>query len=245
MRSSSRRFARFRLLSVAAGVMAWAVSTAHGQPSPYPPQTPPGNPPSAAKNDVVPAAYTAPLGAAPSPLDPPPRAAPVPLSPPAPLGQPDGRNAVKLPLPGADKSPAGGSRGGWATVLGSLGLVLGLFLVCARLLRKGMPQTARLLPKEAVETLGRMPLPGRRQGQLLRVGNKVVLVSFSTGGADVLVEIDDPAEVDRLAGLCASTDPHGATQSFRGIVEHFFGEKPARASGNARGALAAREVDDA
>jgi flagellar biogenesis protein FliO len=246
MRSSSTRFARISRLVVAAAAIACAVSTARGQATPYPPQHPPGTPPAAAKSEVVPAAYTAPLGAAPSPLDPAPQAAPVPLSPPAQLGQPDGRNTVKLPLPGSDKSPAGGSRGGgWVTVLGSLGLVLGLFLVCARLLRKGIPQTARLLPKEAVETLGRMPLPGRRQGQLLRVGNKVVLVSFSAGGADVLVEIDDPTEVDRLAGLCASTDPHGATQSFRGIVEHFFREKPPRESGAVRGATAAREVDDA
>ena len=245
MRSSSRRFARFSRLIVAVPLIAGTVSTAPGQAPSYPPQLPPGNPPAAAKNDVVPAAYTAPIGAAPSPLDPAPQAAPVPLSPPTPLGQPDGRNAVKLPLPGADKSPPGGSRGGgWATVLGSLGLVLGLFLVCARLLRKGMPQTARLLPKEAVETLGRMPLPGRRQGQLLRVGNKVGLVSFSAGGADVLVEIDDPTEVDRIAGLCAATDPQGATQSFRGIVEHFFREKPARQSG-APAASAIREVDDA
>jgi hypothetical protein len=101
-----------------------------------------------------------------------------------------------------------------------------------------MPQTARLLPKEAVETLGRMPLPGRRQGQLLRVGNKVILVSFSAGGADVLVEIDDPAEIDRLAGLCAATDPNGATQSFLGIVENFFREKPRGPSSARRPAMA-------
>jgi len=240
MRLSSIRSARFLRCAVVVSAIASTASSACGQTPQYPPQQPPQIP-AAAENDVVPAAYNAPLRAAPSPLDPVPPVAPAPLAPAAPLGKPAGSSAAKLPLPGADKSPAGASRGGgWLSVLASLGFVLGLFLVCVRLLRRGMPQTTRPLPKEAVETLGRMPLPGRRQGQLLRVGNKVILVSFSTGGADVLVEIDDPAEVDRLAGLCAATDPHGATQSFRGIVENFFREKPGVPSPNKR-SVAARE----
>jgi flagellar biogenesis protein FliO len=248
MRFLSRRLAGFRSLSVAATAIACLAPVALGQTVPYPTQLPPGSPaPATAKDDVVPAGYVTSPGAAPAPLEPLPQATPVPLSPPVPLGRPDDRYGAKLPLPGADKAPSGGARGGggWPAVLASLGFVLGLFLVCVRLLRKGLPQTARLLPKEAVETLGRFPLPGRRQGQLLRVGNKVVLVSFSSGGADVLVEIDDPREVDRLAGLCAATDPQGATQSFRGIVEHFFREKPARDGAAGRDGVGARRATSA
>jgi len=245
---SMRRAGICSIVAAVGGLsIAELASTLLAQTPPFQ-QHPPGvSPPAAAADDVVPATFVAPAGVAPAPLPPAPQAQPVPLSPSAPLTQVEGRNGTKLPLPGADKSPGGGSRGGgWPTVLASLGFVLGLFLVCARLLRRGMPQTARPLPKEAVETLGRMSLPGRRQGQLLRVGNKVVLVSFSAAGADVLVEIDDPAEIDRLAGLCAAADPQGATQSFRGIVEHFFREKPPDEKTNRakRGAAALGREDE-
>jgi flagellar biogenesis protein FliO len=253
-----RRAGSYAIVAAVGGLLnGGSAATASAQTSPYgerrPPEVgtsgslPPGvatpgvSPPTPATNEIVPATFVAPAGAAPVPLAPAPQAQPVPLT------QAEGRNGTKLPLPGADKSPTGGSRGGgWPTVLAGLGFVLGLFLVCARLLRRGMPQTARPLPKEAVETLGRMALPGRRQGQLLRVGNKVVLVSFSAAGADVLVEIDDPVEIDRLAGLCAATDPQGATQSFRGIVENFFREKPTgeKTTRAKRGAAASGREED-
>ena len=147
--------------------------------------------------------------------------APLPPAPATALPRPGSRPPAKLPPQGAagrsPETPRGGLAGTF-TVAGSLVLVLGMFLLTARLLRRGNPQHARLLPKEAVEVLGRMPLPARRQGYLIRVGNKIVLVGFAPAGCDVLAEVDDPQEVDRLAGLCFQADPHGATQSFRGVV---------------------------
>ncbi|MGC3966698.1 MAG: hypothetical protein QM775_04815 [Pirellulales bacterium] len=122
-----------------------------------------------------------------------------------------------------------GSAAGAASVIASLAVVLGLFIAVVWVLRRGLPQQNRKLPKEAVESLGHIPFPGRQQGQLLRVGNKLVLVSFSTAGADVITEVTDPLEVDRLAGLCAQADPHGAVRSFRDVVDGFFREKPGKA----------------
>jgi flagellar biogenesis protein FliO len=152
------------------------------------------------------------------------------------LTQRDGKSPKKLELPGSDRKAgdqagARGTTGGVAGVfslLASLGVVLGLFLGAAYLMRRGMPKQGRMLPREAVESLGRIPFPGRQQGQLLRVGNKLVLVSFSSGGASVITEITDPLEVDRLAGMCAQADRHGSVKSFRDVVEQFFGEKPKR-----------------
>lgn len=147
-----------------------------------------------------------------------------------PLAPPDSRPSTKLPLPKstADGGSASRSSGGGtstSTVLIALAVVLGLFFGLVALLRRGMPQQARTLPAEAVELLGRIALPGRRQGHLIRVGNKITLVSFANNETRPLVEITDPQEIDRLAGLCKQADPTSATRSFRSVVDGFFREK--------------------
>jgi len=223
-----------------------------------------GSPPAVMRRDdeTAPAAYVSSTGASsPQPVaqapqlltlpnaeaaknEPPPQtqAAPVGLTP------PDAKTAKKLPLPGSNRngddksgarSTSSGGIAGAFTVMASLGVVLALFLGMAWLMRRGLPKQGRMLPREAVESLGRIPFPGRQQGQLLRVGNKLVLVSFSSSGASVLAEITDPLEVDRLSGMCAQADRYSSVKSFRDVVEQFFGEKPARRDA-ARTAAAAR-----
>jgi flagellar biogenesis protein FliO len=199
--------------------------------SPYPP-----NP----QNYATPATFESPITAAPMPTGITPQPQPRPA---VSLSPPDARPAVKLPLaapPSADASKPRGSLG--STLFGmfaALGVVIGLFLGGVALLRRGLPKPARVLPTEAVEVLGRLPFPGRQQGHLIRVGNKIALVSFSTGGADSLLEITDPAEVDRLAGLCRQQDTHSATTSFRSVVEQFLGDRSSRSRRPQRDAEAA------
>jgi flagellar biogenesis protein FliO len=187
-----------------------------------------------------------PEAAAAAPLTPgaPPTAEPGPVRQALAISPPEARTTPPMSLPAArtdaGRTPSGGGSG-FMTVMAALGVVLGLFLAVVAVMRRGMPAQARMLPKEAVEVLGRAALPGRRQGHLIRVGNKIALVSFSTSGADTLVEITDPAEVDRLAGLCLADDPQSATSSFRGIVEQFLPEKRATKGVAPRDA----EADDA
>jgi flagellar biogenesis protein FliO len=206
---------RLSLAAVVVALLLGRASVGEAQ-TPYPP--PPALLPEA--TDATPLTPSAPLAVEPGAV----RQA-VAISP------PDARANTPLSLPAAPNADAARSRSGagsgFGTMLAALGVVLGLFLAVVALMRRGMPAQARMLPKEAVEVLGRTVLPGRRQGHLIRVGNKIALVSFSTGGADTLVEITDPAEVDRLAGLCLADDPQSATNSFRGIVEQFFKDKPA------------------
>lgn len=209
--------------------------TAFGQ-APFAP--PSANPPS----EVAPAVFndvqSRPLGSAETAVAPPPvRRETIPLA------RPDSRPIEKLSsgttVGDSATRPSGGSSTGMVGVLGALGVVLGLFFLFAAMLRRGTNKTVRLLPNEAVEILGRIPFPGRQHGHLIRVGNKITLVSFSNLGAEPLVEINDPLEVDRLAGLCRQHDPQSTTNSFRSIVEQFFHEKrPAEA------AAPAAEVDD-
>jgi flagellar biogenesis protein FliO len=113
-------------------------------------------------------------------------------------------------------------------MVGGLAIVLGLFFFAAWFTRRTQPQSAALLPAEVVQSLGRAPLNGRQQMHLVRFGGKLLLVSVSPSGAETLSEITDPAEVDRLAGVCQQNRPGSITTSFRQAL-HQLGGTPASA----------------
>ncbi len=115
-----------------------------------------------------------------------------------------------------------------AAVAGSLGVVLGVFLLLAWLMRRASPQGLTRLPNEAFEVLGRAPLGSRQNVNLLRCGNKLLLVSITPAGTETLTEITDPQEVDRLAGLCRQAGPQSSTAAFRRIFEQLAPKRPSR-----------------
>ena len=86
------------------------------------------------------------------------------------------------------------------------------------------------LPNEVVECLGRAPLTGRQQVQLLRLGKKLVLVAVTATEARTLSEITDPLEVDRLSGLCQQIRPESITASFRQVLAQCATEPVSRVS---------------
>lgn len=124
----------------------------------------------------------------------------------------------------ADRSSSGPrTLGAFVSVLASLAIVLGLFFVVAWFMRRSLPISARRLPSDVVETLGRAPLSGRQQMHVLRFGNKLLLVSVSPTGADTLAEITDPAEIERVAALCAQGKSSGP--SFKQIFDKLSADK--------------------
>jgi flagellar biogenesis protein FliO len=116
-----------------------------------------------------------------------------------------------------------------STAGGGLAIVVGLFLVSMWLMRgSGVAKRGGgTLPPEAFAVLGRAPLTAQSFAQLLRLGNKLVLVAVAADGAQPLAEVTDPAEVDRLVGLCAKTAPHGPSAEFQQVLEQLSRE-PAR-----------------
>jgi flagellar biogenesis protein FliO len=112
-----------------------------------------------------------------------------------------------------------GSLPSMISVVGSTGLVLGIFLLLVWLVKRKTPQSLTRLPSEAFEVLGRAPLSGRQQVHLLRCGNRLLLVSVTPGGAETLTEITDPLEVDRLAGLCRQSQPGSSSAAFKQVFE--------------------------
>jgi flagellar biogenesis protein FliO len=109
-----------------------------------------------------------------------------------------------------------------------LAIVVGLFFVCMWLLRRTSgSKPGGLLPNEAFAVLGRAPLTPQSFAQLLRVGNKLVLVAVSADGIQPLTEVIDPLEVDRLAGVCASGRGHGPAAEFQQVLAQ-LAKEPAR-----------------
>ena len=64
--------------------------------------------------------------------------------------------------------------------------------------------------------------------QLLRIGNRLLLLSVTATDARTLTEITDPSEVDRLAGLCQQTRPESVTATFRHILAQCSGDSTLR-----------------
>jgi flagellar biogenesis protein FliO len=160
-------------------------------------------------------------------------AAPAPLAAPVPLSS-TGRGGLN------PRTPAGRPAGGLpaaVSVAGSLALVLGLFLLVAWAMRRAAPRGSALLPSDVFEVLGRAPLAGRQQAHLLRCGRKLLLVSITPAGAETLTEVTEPAEVERLAGLCRQAQSPGA--AFRQIFQQWAA--PARLSPAVREAEAEAE----
>src|SRR5262245_2085699 len=114
--------------------------------------------------------------------------------------------------------------GALTTVGGSLALVLGLFLVIAWCAKRFSPAGATVLPKEAVEILGRAPLATRQQAHLVRIGNKLLLVAISPTGAETLTEITEPTEVEHLTALCRRGKPASSTLAFRQALTELANE---------------------
>jgi hypothetical protein len=56
--------------------------------------------------------------------------------------------------------------------------------------------------------------------QLVRVGNKLLLLSVTATAAETLTEITDPQEIERLTALCQRTAGDGLSASLREMLAH-------------------------
>lgn len=141
--------------------------------------------------------------------------------------------AAKEPTATAFENPLNGLLAwrpspGVSTAAGSgLAIVVGVFLLFAWVAKKSMPRSARALPSEAVEVLGRVRLAGKQSAQLLRVGRKLVLVNVTQGGAETLTEITDEAEVQRVLAACEQAGGRGSEAAFERLLEQMGGEATA------------------
>ncbi|PHR97927.1 MAG: hypothetical protein COA78_26760 [Blastopirellula sp.] len=112
-------------------------------------------------------------------------------------------------------------------IVASLLVVVGLFLIVAWVGKKNMPRSMMRLPTEVVQVLGKAQLSGKQQLQLVRVGQRLILLSVTPHGAETLTEITDPKEVESLMVQCKLESTGSASVNFNKVL-HDMGNQPAR-----------------
>ena len=137
--------------------------------------------------------------------------------------QPTGKALTLKPPSSSESVGAEHSTGTFQMIVSvgsSLLIVLGLIVGAAWCYRKASPTASSSLPKDVLQVLGRAPLAPRQQLVLLRFNNKLVLVSNLQGEVRTISEITDPLEVDRVAGICESSQAGSISDSFRSVLHN-------------------------
>ncbi|MFM7843674.1 MAG: flagellar type III secretion system pore protein FliP [Planctomycetota bacterium] len=131
--------------------------------------------------------------------------------------------APKQSIANAAQRPATTSNSLTKTV-SSWSVIAGVFLVLVWLLRSKLPAATRRLPTTAVALLGRTSIGHRQELQLVRVGNKLLLLGSTANGLSTLTEISDPVEVEQLEQACrdGGTERSSAvSHSVRRVISKF------------------------
>lgn len=126
--------------------------------------------------------------------------------------------------PGREKK-APPNKAGFQPVLATFGgllIVLACFFAFVLMMRAVAPKSVHSLPKEAAEHLGRIPLTGKVQLHLLRIGNRLVLLSVTADGASAITELTDADEVVQVLGACRRNDGKGSTAAFQQVLGGFL-----------------------
>ena len=126
----------------------------------------------------------------------------------------------------ADPPPPQSPARALTTVLSSLALVVGLFLLVVWVTRRAMPKASQSLPSDVIEILGRAQLTPRQPMHLIRLGRKLILVSLTPSGVETITEVTEPAEVDHLLGLCQQNKEGSVSSSFRTALAQLGQEAP-------------------
>ena len=113
---------------------------------------------------------------------------------------------------------------GWTTTAVSLGVVFVLIAGVAYFARRSIPGLNRGLPKSVLEVLGRRALEPRSSLHLVRCGRRILILGSSPAGLTTLSTIDDPVEIDYLAGLCRGDDDRNPLSDFRNLFLKQWGD---------------------
>ena len=90
--------------------------------------------------------------------------------------------------------------------------------------KRKIPKSPNGLSSEVIEVLGRVPLVPRQDMQLVRVGNKLLLLCVTATGAETLTEITDSDEVERLTTAAQQGRSGSVTETFRDVLKQLGGE---------------------
>ena len=108
-----------------------------------------------------------------------------------------------------------------------LGIALSAFFGLVWLLKKtgGSSSSQGAIPQQVVQILGRAPLNTKQNMQLVRLGDKILLLAISTTGTESLGEITDRDEVDAITEICQSKNSRRIKETFRQTLQRVRGER--------------------
>lgn len=107
----------------------------------------------------------------------------------------------------------------------SLGLVLAIFCAIVWFSKKSGGRANKALPSEIVELLGVTAITPKQQMQLVRLGNKILLLSLTQQGVQPIGEITDSDEVARICAICQTNRPNSMSNTFRQVLNQMGSEK--------------------
>ena len=120
-----------------------------------------------------------------------------------------------------------GSRKSIAKVVGSLAIVIAVFLILAKLFGKRTMRRPGALPHEVVRIQGTVPMDKKRDLMLIQMGAKLLLVVKSEQGIAPLGEVDDPQQVEWMVRKCNGGKNNNA--DLQNMLEQLMaGEYPSR-----------------
>lgn len=114
-----------------------------------------------------------------------------------------------------------------ASIAASLFVVIGLFLIFAWVGKKNMKPGTGRLSKEIIQVLGKSQLSGKQQLELVRVGQKLLLLCVTPHSVETLTEITEPTEVERLLTIVRQDSPGSMSATFQEVLTQ-MGHQPAR-----------------
>lgn len=110
------------------------------------------------------------------------------------------------------------------STLAALGVVIGLVFVIRWALRRGGVVTTAAPKGSVVEVLSRTTVAPRSHVLLLRVGQRILIVSDSSAGMRTLDSVQEPEEVAGLLGAVDAVAPTSMSKSFNGVMKKLSGQ---------------------
>jgi len=138
-----------------------------------------------------------------------------------PLGKPGQSGVPERSTLSSEDTPLGSDSDGSAWMLKtvtSLGVVIGLILIMRMVINKLSGRPAIGSRSGIVEVLSRTSISPRNQVLLLRLGQRIIVVSEGPAGVRTLADLDDPDEVSQLLATVSASRPGSITQSFNQLL---------------------------
>jgi flagellar biogenesis protein FliO len=132
-------------------------------------------------------------------------------------GQEEGTTLPRLAVGQDGSSGPVAARANWWTPLASLGLVLGLIVLGARMVRGYLTASQQGLPSEALRVLGSSQIEPKLTLHVIRWGSRLLLVGSGPQGVRTLAELSNAEEVEQLSALCRTDRPRAMPKTLRQV----------------------------